>query len=75
MGNQDRELARLENVVSMRCSEYEQYLLAHLQGWVPEEMLHEIAAAYRGAVREYREALHHCVDRHDVSHSDSRERQ
>lgn len=52
------DLARLEDIVSLRCNDYEQCLLSHLRGFASEEALQETAAAYRAALREYREALH-----------------
>lgn len=54
----DLDLARLEDVVSQRCEDYEQCLLAQLRGDATEQALRESAAAYRAALREYREALH-----------------
>lgn len=52
------DLARLEDIVSLRCNDYEQCLLSHLRGFASEETLREAAAAYRAALREYTEALH-----------------
>lgn len=57
MQHPEFDLARLEEMVSLRCGAYEQSLRAHLRGQASDAELREAAAAYRSALRDYRDAL------------------